>query len=60
MFENVEPTDLGDGVDAIKIVRVAGEKPVLDALYDYAAEVGCNFGLFKVSVEVDHKPLAPR
>ena len=51
---------MNDGVDAVRIVRVAGEKPVLNAFDDNATYVGCSFGLFKVSVEVDHKPLAPR
>ena len=31
-FENLVPTDLYDGVDAIRIVRAAGEKPLLDVL----------------------------
>mgnify|MGYP000205424127 CR=1 FL=1 len=55
----MEPADLFDGFNAIRIVRVAGEKPALDALYDYAAYVGCSFGLSKVSVEMDQKSLTP-
>jgi hypothetical protein len=58
-FEDLEPANLGGCFDAVGIVRVAGEKPVLNALYDYAADVGCSFGLSKVSVEVDQKPLTP-
>jgi phosphatidylglycerophosphate synthase len=56
----LDPTDLFDGFIAIRIVRFTGEKTFLDALYDYAAYVGCSFGLFEVSVEVDQKPLTPR
>jgi hypothetical protein len=44
----------------VLIVRVAGEKRALDTLYDYAAYVGCSFGLCKMSVEVDQKPMTPR
>jgi hypothetical protein len=44
---------------SIRIVCVAGEKPAVDALYDYAAYVGCSFGLFKVSVELNQKPMTP-
>jgi hypothetical protein len=50
---------LGGSFDAVGIVRAAGEKPALNALYDYAAYVGCSFGLSKVSVELDQKPLTP-
>jgi hypothetical protein len=31
--------------NAVRIVRVTVEKPALDALYDYAAHVGCSFGI---------------
>jgi hypothetical protein len=44
------PADLYDGANAIRIVRVAGEKPLLDAHNDYAAYVRCNVVLFKVRV----------
>jgi hypothetical protein len=54
------PADLDDSFTAIRIVRVAGEKQDLDALYDYTAYVGCSVGLFKVPVEMDQKPMAPR
>jgi hypothetical protein len=56
-FEYLKPADLGDCFNAIGIVRVAGEKKALDALYDYAAYVGWSYGLCKVSVEMDQKPL---
>jgi hypothetical protein len=46
----MKPADLYDGVNAIRIVRVAGEKPVLDALNDFAAYVRCTVVLFQVSV----------
>ena len=55
----MEPADLGAWFNAIRIVRVAVEKQALDALYDYAADVGCRFGLSKVSLEVDQKPNTP-
>ena len=56
----MEPADLDDCFDAIRIVHVAGEKPTLDALYDNAAYVGSRFGLSKVSVKVNQKPMTPR
>ncbi len=59
-FENLEPADLFDGFNAIRIVCVADEKPVLDAHCDYGAYVGCSFGLRKVFVEVDQKSMTPR
>jgi hypothetical protein len=31
-FENLEPADLGDCFNAVRIIRVSGEKPVLDTL----------------------------
>jgi hypothetical protein len=49
-FENLEPADLDDGVSAIRIVRVAGEKPDLDTLYDFAAYVGCSGCPLEVSL----------
>jgi hypothetical protein len=55
----LEPADLGGCFKASKIVRVAGEKPALSALYDYAAYVVCSFGLSNVFVEMDQKPLTP-
>jgi hypothetical protein len=42
------------------MVRVAGQKPALDALYGDSGYVGCSFGLCKVSVEVDQKPMMPK
>jgi hypothetical protein len=55
----LEPADLSAWFNAIRIVRFAVDKPALDALYDYAAYVGCSFGLLKVSLEVDQKPKTP-
>ncbi len=49
---------MDDWFDAIRVVRVAGEKPALDPLYDDAAYVGSSFGLSKVSVKVDQKPMS--
>jgi hypothetical protein len=43
-FEDLEPADLEDRIRAIRIVRVAGEKPILDTLYDYVAHVVCSVG----------------
>jgi hypothetical protein len=59
-FEKLEPADSVDGFNAIRIVCVADEKPVLNAHCDYGAYVGCSFGLRKVSVEVDQKSMTPR
>jgi hypothetical protein len=47
-FDDLKPADMYDGVSAIRIVRVAGERPVLDTLYDYAAHVRCSVVLFDV------------
>jgi hypothetical protein len=49
-----------DGVNAIRIVRVAGEKAALDTLLVYAAYVGCSVGLYKLPVEVDQKPMTTK
>jgi hypothetical protein len=49
---------LGDGF-TFRIIRVASNKPALDALYDYAAKVVYGFGLFEVPVQVYYKPVAP-
>jgi hypothetical protein len=38
-IEDSEPADLDDGFNAIRIVCVGGEKPILDTLNDYAAYV---------------------
>jgi hypothetical protein len=56
----LETADLNDGVNGIRIVRVAGEKAALDTLSVYAAYVGCSVGLCKVPVEVDQKPMTTR
>jgi hypothetical protein len=54
-FEDLEPADLEDRIRAIRIVRVAGEKPILDTLYDYVVHVVCSVGIYKVYQE----PVAP-
>jgi hypothetical protein len=43
-FENLEPADLGDCFNAVRIIRVSGEKPVPSC----AAYVSCSVGLFQV------------
>jgi hypothetical protein len=53
-----EPASLDDYFNAIRVVRVASEKPALDGLSDEC--VACRFGLYEVSVEVDQKPVTPR
>jgi hypothetical protein len=37
--KDLEPTDLDNSVDAVKVVRIAGEKPVLKTVSDFAAFV---------------------
>jgi hypothetical protein len=59
-FKDLESADLDDYFNAIRIVRVAGEKPALYALHDYSAYIGCISCLCKVSVEVDQKSMTPR
>jgi hypothetical protein len=59
-FEDLEPAYLNNRIVAIRIVRVAGEKPVLNTLYIDAAYDGCSVGVFKVPVEVNQKPMTSR
>jgi hypothetical protein len=40
----LEPADLGDCFNAVRIIRVSGEKPVLDTLCD-CAYVSCSVSL---------------
>jgi hypothetical protein len=42
----------------LRVVRVAVEKPILDALDDHAAYVGCGVGLSKV-FEENQEPISP-
>jgi hypothetical protein len=42
IFEDSKPADLNDRICIIGFVRVAGQKPILDVLYNDAAEVGCS------------------
>jgi hypothetical protein len=48
---------LNDDFYAIRITRVADEKPARDALDDDAANTGCSFSICKLSVEVDQKAM---
>jgi hypothetical protein len=41
-FEDLEPADLDDRICLVGFVRVAGQKPVLDAPFNDALEVGCS------------------
>jgi hypothetical protein len=46
-------------ITAVRIIRVASDKPALDTLDDCAAKVGCSFGIFEVPVQVYYEPVAP-
>jgi hypothetical protein len=41
-FEDLEPAHLNDRICDIGVVRVAGQKPGLDALYDGVAKDSCS------------------
>jgi hypothetical protein len=41
-LEDSKPADLNGRICIIGFVRVAGQKPILDVLYNDAAEVGCS------------------
>jgi hypothetical protein len=56
----LKPTDSGDSFNAIRIISGTVQKPALDALGDDAAYVGCCFGLYEMSMEVDQEPMTPR
>jgi hypothetical protein len=58
-FGDLKQADLDDYFNAIRIVRVAGEKQPLDTLHD-AAYAGSSLGLCEVSVEVNQKTMTPR
>jgi hypothetical protein len=58
-FEDLEPADLENGIRAIRIVRVAGEKPILDTIYDYVAHVVCSVGICKVPLQMYQEPVTP-
>jgi hypothetical protein len=55
----LKPTDLDGDRTAVRIIRVASDKPALDTLDDCAAKVGCSFGIFEVPVQVYYEPVAP-
>jgi hypothetical protein len=59
-FRHLEPTDSDDCFNAVRIVSGAGQKPALDTLGDDASYVGCSFGLYEMSVEMDQEPITPR
>jgi hypothetical protein len=48
-FEDLEPVDLDGRIWVIGFVRVAGQKPVLDALYNDASDVAYRVCVFKSS-----------
>jgi hypothetical protein len=54
----LKPTDLDGDRTAVRIIRVASDKPALDTLDDCAAKVGCSFGIFEVPVQVYYEPVA--
>jgi hypothetical protein len=58
-FEDLEPADLNDRICGSRIVRVAGEKPVLDTLYTHAAYVCSGVRVFKVPIKVGDKLMKP-
>jgi hypothetical protein len=37
--KDLRPADLNNGVDAVRVVRIAGEQPVLNTVYDFATFV---------------------
>jgi hypothetical protein len=55
----VEPAHLNNRICVIGFVRVAGKKPVLDALYNDAAEVGCSECVDKARLELSDELVAP-
>jgi hypothetical protein len=55
-FENLEPADL-DCFNAVRIIRVSGEKPVLDTLCD-CAYVSCSVSL-SGAPEDESEPVSP-
>jgi hypothetical protein len=54
----LEPAYLDDRICAIGVVRVTSQKPVLDALFDGAAKVGCNISVEKVFLELSDNLVA--
>jgi hypothetical protein len=58
-FEDFRPANLNDRICAIRVVRVAGQKTVLDALYNDEVEVGCSGAVFKVLLELSDKLVVP-
>ena len=59
-FQHLEPTDSDGCFNAVRIVRGTVQKPTRDSLDDDAAYVGCSFGHYEMSIEVDKKPIMPR
>jgi hypothetical protein len=49
---------LDDRICAIGVVRVAGQKLILDTLYDGAVKVGCSGSVDKVFLELSGKLVA--
>ena len=58
-FEDLKPADLDDRICVIGFVRVAGQKPVPDALDNDASEIGCSGCVFKVLLKFDDELVAP-
>jgi hypothetical protein len=59
-FKEINPADLNNGICAIRLVRFAGEKPLLDAMYNDTSEVGCNGSVEKLLPELSNGVVASR
>jgi hypothetical protein len=58
-FKDLEPADLNGRICVIGFLLVAGQKPVMDALYTDATEVGCSRCVDKVLVDLINELVAP-
>lgn len=54
----MEPADFDDRICAVRAVRVAGQKPVLDILHNDEAYAGCSGSINKVLLELSNRPVA--
>jgi hypothetical protein len=59
-LKDLKPADLNDGICAIRLARFACQEPVLDAMYNDTAEVGCNEYGEKLLLELSDELVAPR
>jgi hypothetical protein len=59
-LKDLDPADLNHGICAIRLVPFAGQKSILDAMYNDTAEVGCNGYIDKLVLELSDELVAPR